>query len=203
MTAEQRRGNYPAPAAPPSEAFQDLPSQDAGRQPNTDHNDQQLNSSSATHRRLTRTLSLLASPITDDTGNWRSVLAGLLSLFTVGTAIGLVTPKNPSLPSPWYQYVSAALGYVYFLAWSVSFYPQVVSNFQRRSTTGLSADFCVLNVLGFACYAAYNACFFWSTAIQEEYRKQHGPNAEITVQSNDVAFAIHALIFQREKRQNC
>ncbi|MGK3746542.1 MAG: cystinosin [Bacillariaceae sp.] len=69
-----------------------------------------------------------------------------------------------------------------------------MSNFKRRSTVGLSADFCVLNVLGFGCYTAYNASFFWSTTIHEYYKQRYGPNAEITVQSNDVAFAIHALI---------
>lgn len=145
-------------------------------------------------QRLRHVLSLLASPVTDETGSLKSVVAGLCSLFVVGTAIGLALPKNHALPSLWYRYVSAAIGYIYFLAWSVSFYPQVVSNYRRRSTVGLSPDFCVLNVLGFACYAAYNASFFWSTTIQDLYRKRHGPDAEITVQSNDVAFALHALI---------
>jgi cystinosin len=144
--------------------------------------------------RLGRALSLMASPLTDDTGDCRSVSSGLLSLFLIGTAIGLATPKNHSLPGVWYQHVSAAIGYIYFLAWSVSFYPQIVSNYKRRSTVGLSPDFCVLNILGFACYAAYNASFFWSSTIQEMYRQKYGHDAEITVQSNDVAFALHALI---------
>ena len=145
-------------------------------------------------RRLQHALSLMASPITDDTGDIKSVIAGLCTLIVVGASIGLVTPKNHDLPSPFYRNVSAAVGYIYFLAWSVSFYPQVISNYKRSSTTGLSPDFCVLNVLGFACYTAYNVSFFWSTTIQDMYRHRHGPNSEITVQSNDVAFAIHALI---------
>jgi cystinosin len=136
----------------------------------------------------------MASPLTDDTGDIKSVLAGLCTLIVVGASIGLATPKNHDLPSPVYRYVSAVIGYVYFLAWSISFYPQVISNFKRSSTTGLSPDFCVLNVLGFACYTAYNVSFFWSTTVRDMYRKRHGPNAEITIQSNDVAFAIHALI---------
>lgn len=145
-------------------------------------------------RRLRQALSLMASPITDETGSPKSVLAALCFIFIVGSAIGVILPKNDALPSPWYRVVSAAVGYVYFLAWSVSFYPQVVSNSKRRSTAGLSPDFCVLNVLGFSCYAAYNASFFWSKTIQDLYRKRHGEDAEITVQSNDVAFALHALI---------
>ena len=77
---------------------------------------------------------------------------------------------------------------------SVSFYPQVISNFKRKSTVGLSPDFVVLNVIGFACYTAYNAAFYWNHSIQEMYKERFGPGAEITVQSNDVAFAIHALV---------
>ena len=199
MTAEQRRGPLAAALAPPTEAFENLNPGSGGRPINNNNTNDHDHatpppSSTAARRFVTRTLSLMASPVTDDTGNLQSVVAGLLSLFAVGSAIGLVMPKNHALPTPWYRVISASIGYVYFLAWSVSFYPQVVSNFKRRATTGLSPDFCVLNVLGFACYTAYNVTFFWSTAIQEEYRKRHGQDAEITVQSNDVAFAVHALI---------
>ena len=70
----------------------------------------------------------------------------------------------------------------------------MISNFRRRSTVGLSPDFVVLNVIGFGCYTAYNASFFWSSSIRHLYREKYGPDAEITVQSNDVAFAIHALV---------
>lgn len=77
---------------------------------------------------------------------------------------------------------------------SVSFYPQVISNFKRKSTVGLSPDFCVLNVIGFNCYTAYNAALYWNPSIQKLYKERYGPDAEITVQSNDVAFAIHALV---------
>jgi cystinosin len=144
--------------------------------------------------RVRRALSLVAAPIMDEQGSAKSVVAGLFTLFVVGGSIGLVMPKNPGLPDPWYRYVSAAIGYIYFLCWSVSFYPQVVTNFQRRSTVGLSADFCGFNVLGFSCYSAYNVAFFWSPTIQQLYRERYGENAAITVQSNDVAFALHALL---------
>ena len=77
---------------------------------------------------------------------------------------------------------------------SVSFYPQVISNFKRKSTAGLSVDFCVLNVIGFAFYTAYSASLYWNPTIQQLYKERYGPDAEITVQSNDVAFAIHALV---------
>lgn len=144
--------------------------------------------------RISRALILAASPLMDDQGGSKSVLAGLCTLFVIGSSIGLAMPTNTALPTPWYRKVSAAIGYIYFLCWSVSFYPQVVSNCNRRSTVGLSADFCGLNVLGFTCYSIYNVAFFWSPTIQRMYRERHGPDSEITVQSNDVAFALHALL---------
>lgn len=34
-----------------------------------------------------------------------------------------------------------------------SFYPQALLNYRRKSVSGLSLDFLVLNPLGFACYS--------------------------------------------------
>lgn len=196
MTAEQRRhpSTEQAPGGSQDPNSTNVPNTNNSSPEQDDDETHPVHGQTSAARQLGRALSLMASPLTDDTGDCRSVSAGLVSLFLIGASVGLVTPKNHSLPSVWYQYVSAAIGYIYFLAWSVSFYPQVMINFKRQSTVGLSPDFCVLNVLGFACYAAYNASFFWSSTIQDAYRRRHGPDAEITVQSNDVAFAIHALV---------
>lgn len=158
----------------------------------SDENDEPRQSGSCVS--LCRALSLLAAPVVDESGRGKSVSAGLLSLFLIGTSIGLAMPKNEVLPTPWYRTVSACVGWIYFLCWSVSFYPQVISNYKRKTTHGLSADFSGLNVLGFACYSIYNVAFYWSETIHELYKERHGGDAEITVQSNDVAFAIHALI---------
>jgi cystinosin len=114
-------------------------------------------------------------------------------LAVVGVALGLVLPTNVNLPTPWYRYVSNAVGYWYFSCWSVSFYPQVYSNFCRKTTRGLSADFCGLNVIGFACYSIYNICFFFSAEVQRWYKERHH-DVDSTVQSNDVFFAVHAFL---------
>jgi len=137
-------------------------------------------------------LLLFASPLLDEKGSIASVLAGMFTLSAIGSAIGIVSPKNPSFPTVWYQYTSAMIGYIYFICWSISFYPQVISNFRRKTTRGLSADFCVLNVIGFGAYTAYNASMFWSSEIRTLYKEKY--HSEVTVQSNDVAFAIHALV---------
>ena len=67
-------------------------------------------------KNLKNILSLMASPITDETGSRKSVAAGLTTIFVAGACIGLATPKNPVLTPP-YQSISAALGYIYFMAW--------------------------------------------------------------------------------------
>ena len=58
-------------------------------------------------------------------------------------------------------------------------------------------DFCVLNVLGYICYTIYCVNFYFNQNIINEYKARMsaaGNNAQVTVQGNDVAFAIHAVI---------
>ena len=133
-------------------------------------------------------------PLTDQTGSPSNIIKGLLSLAILGGLLGIAMPKDENLPTPWYRLVSSIIGYTYFCAWSISFYPQVILNFKRKSTSGLSNEFSVLNVAGFACYATYTLCLFFSPEIRRQYKERNGADAEITVQSNDVAFAVHALV---------
>jgi cystinosin len=77
------------------------------------------------------------------------------------------------------------------MLWSVCFYPQVLLNYRRRSTKGLSPDFAVLNWMGWAYYSAYMTEMYFDRTLQELYQTRFA-NAESTVASNDVAFALHA-----------
>jgi cystinosin len=86
---------------------------------------------------------------------------------------------------------SRVMGWMYFFCWSVSFYPQIVLNWQRKATTGLSLDFQVLNWVGFGCYAVYNTALFASQTIRDEYVQRNG--APPPVHPNDVLFAVHAV----------
>ena len=61
------------------------------------------------------------------------------------------------------------------------------------SVSGLSTDFIVLTTLNSLCYAIYNVFFFWNRGIQQEYRDEN-PDTPLIIESNDVAFSIHALI---------
>lgn len=89
--------------------------------------------------------------------------------------------------------LSAVIGWTYFLAWTVSFYPQVILNYRRQFVGGLSIDFAILNVLGHSSYAFYNLSFYFDKDVQDEYRRRHDGSSN-TVQPNDVAFSVHASI---------
>ncbi|XP_053680509.1 cystinosin homolog [Anopheles nili] len=89
--------------------------------------------------------------------------------------------------------VSQVIGWIYFAAWTVSFWPQMIINYRRKSVIGLSFDFLTLNLVGHTVYATFNCALFWSGYIEQEYlgRNPRGLNPVLT---NDVAFSIHATI---------
>lgn len=90
-------------------------------------------------------------------------------------------------------YISQTVGWIYFVAWSISFYPQMVINFKRKSVVGLSFDFLALNFLGHTLYAIFNACLYYAPFFQEEYFRRF-PRGTNPVELNDVFFSIHASI---------
>uniref|UniRef100_A0A0K0EGQ7 Cystinosin n=1 Tax=Strongyloides stercoralis TaxID=6248 RepID=A0A0K0EGQ7_STRER len=90
------------------------------------------------------------------------------------------------------SYLIIITGWIYFIAWSISFYPQIYLNFQRKSVVGLNFDFLALNVIGFTCYTVYNVLMYYDPYVQELYHQIH-KRSLIPVLLNDVIFAIHAL----------
>mmetsp|Transcript_14913 Transcript_14913/g.33836 ORF Transcript_14913/g.33836 Transcript_14913/m.33836 type:complete len:492 (+) Transcript_14913:186-1661(+) len=138
----------------------------------------------------------LLLPFVSDETSLNKIAAGMASLTLVGIVLGLVMPKQkldePGRWYPWYGHVSSVIGYTYFVLWSVCFYPQVLLNARRRSTRGLSNDFAVLNFMGWSFYSAYLASMFLDPSIRQLYT-QRFQNESSTVQSNDVAFSIHAM----------
>ncbi|CAD5216465.1 unnamed protein product [Bursaphelenchus xylophilus] len=91
------------------------------------------------------------------------------------------------------NFMVQATGWVYFVAWSISFYPQIWLNFSRKSVEGLNFDFLVLNIIGFTCYTIYNVLLFFDPEVQDLYIIEN-PRGGIPVLPNDVVFAIHALV---------
>lgn len=62
--------------------------------------------------------------------------------------------------------ISNVIGWCYFVAWSISFYPQMYTNFRRKSVVGLNFDFLSLNIAGFLLYSVFNAGLYFSSDIQ-------------------------------------
>ncbi|XP_045764556.1 cystinosin homolog isoform X4 [Maniola jurtina] len=87
--------------------------------------------------------------------------------------------------------ISYIMGWIYFVAWSISFYLQIYINFKRKSVVGLNFDFLALNIMGFTMYSLFNCGLYFSEVIQAEYFSRH-PRSHNPVQLNDVFFSLHA-----------
>ncbi|KND93472.1 Cystinosin, partial [Tolypocladium ophioglossoides CBS 100239] len=90
-------------------------------------------------------------------------------------------------------FLSALFGWIYTFCWSASFYPQPLLNFSRRSTSGTTVDFPLINVLGFAAYFVSNVAFYYSPVVRAQYAARNR-GLTPTVQFNDITFALHALV---------
>jgi len=89
--------------------------------------------------------------------------------------------------------ISEIVGWIYFAAWSVSFYPQIYINFKRKSVVGYNFDYVSLNIVGFVMYSVFNCGLFWIKYIQDEYFIRY-PQGLNPVLINDVVFALHAVV---------
>lgn len=88
--------------------------------------------------------------------------------------------------------INSIIGWVYFVAWSISFYPQVFENWRRKSVVGLNFDFLLYNITGFLVYGFFNVGMYWVDNVKDEYMSQH-PRGINPVQLNDVIFTLHAV----------
>ena len=71
-------------------------------------------------------------------------------------------PPPPPSCGPAVGTLSSIIGWTYFAAWILSFFPQLVLNWQRKSVVGLSFDYQLFNFCGFACYSAFNLALFYA-----------------------------------------
>lgn len=150
------------------------------------------------------------TPFADETGHPTQILRGFVTLFAVGIILGLTLPAQVhthayatspfyALPT-WCEYstVSNIIGYTYTLCWSVAMYPQAISNYHRKTTKGLSVEFALLNLVGFACYSLYSTALLYNATILDVYQQQKSQaNNQISapmVKVNDVVFSIHVFI---------
>uniref|UniRef100_A0A1Y1KQI1 Cystinosin n=1 Tax=Photinus pyralis TaxID=7054 RepID=A0A1Y1KQI1_PHOPY len=86
--------------------------------------------------------------------------------------------------------VSMMVGWVYFFAWSMSYYPQVRINHLRQSVIGPHIDYFVFSFLGIAFYALFNVVLYLVKEVQDEYLRRF-PGSLIPVRLNDVLYSVH------------
>ncbi|NXP55054.1 CTNS protein, partial [Heliornis fulica] len=100
------------------------------------------------------------------------------------------------------RYADQVIGWIYFLAWSISFYPQLFENWRRKSVVGLSFDYIALNLTGFIAYSVFNVGLFWIPLIKASFQYLLGRGEEFLVSYpggvnpvaiNDVFFSLHAV----------
>ena len=120
------------------------------------------------------------------------------SIFAAVAALGLalgfgtdVADFLAAVPGPWPR-LSNVIGWLYFSAWSISFWPQLLQNHKRNSVAGLSFDFLALNLLGFTCYSIYNCAQYWNGTVIAQFKAAHKGQAP-SVHANDVFFGLHAV----------
>lgn len=123
-----------------------------------------------------------------------SAVAALSLSLAVGLVLGpgLGVGLDESLPET-AQGWSAALGWGYFTAWSLSFWPQILENQRTRRVDGLSADYLLYSLVGYCAYALYNGALGFNDDIRGAYAALHG-GALPDVAAADFAFAAHAVV---------
>ena len=89
--------------------------------------------------------------------------------------------------------VDRVLGWIYTIAWSGSFYPQVILNYRRKSIVGYSLDFAATNPIGHIALLVVNVSFMYSSTVRREYQERHDGHFP-QVQLNDVIFSAHASL---------
>lgn len=105
----------------------------------------------------------------------------------------ILAPPSSETTVEFVHALSHLLGWSYVFCWGVSFYPQLITNYRRKSVTGLALDYFAVNVLGFTCYTISSVLFLFSPTVRGEYARRHPLSPEPTVRWNDLAFAVSAL----------
>ncbi len=92
-------------------------------------------------------------------------------------------PHKDSSPHDFLFYLSSILGWSYFFLWTISFYPQAILNYRRKSVSGLSFDFLYYNLTGYTGYVIFT---IWG------YCDPKMGTGTIAVQ--DIFYSVHSWI---------
>ena len=110
-----------------------------------------------------------------------TIILGLIGITALGSILAFIFPSKDQQSTSW-DVASNILGYTYFLSWTLSFYPQIITNYKHPSKAihGLSLDFIVWNIIGFALYAVYTTSLRCSAVVRKEYADRFGDGVNTT-----------------------
>ena len=111
-----------------------------------------------------------------------AIILGFLCITALGSILAFIFPSKDQQSTTSWDIVSNILGYTYFLSWTLSFYPQIITNYKHPSKAihGLSLDFIVWNIIGFALYAVYTTSLRYSAVVRKEYADRFGDGGNTT-----------------------
>lgn len=109
----------------------------------------------------------------------------------VNSAIEQLSDAGPAESNGWDD-LSNAMGWTYFVLWSISYYPQIYENWKGTSVIGYSFDLLSLEFMDMTLYTIYNIGFFAFASIQKEYFDENN-TVDNPVKFNDVMFGLHAI----------
>lgn len=145
------------------------------------------------------------SPKPPPLGPVRTELRSGLLLFTLSEPVCLPESHSDSVvghsPLPtmatFLYSISAVFGWIYTFAWSLSFYPQPLLNWQRRSTSGTTADFPTINVIGMSvlCFPPRRHVHTRSPVVSDpmlSYVSSYMPRSDLCI-SNTILHSCASL----------
>ncbi|KAL7638765.1 UNVERIFIED_CONTAM: hypothetical protein RMT77_010298 [Armadillidium vulgare] len=123
---------------------------------------------------------------------------GIITLTVNATPSGIVNTQEAFTQvsvkiHEWIDTFSDVMGWMYTIAWDISFLPQIVHNWKRKSVIGLHFDFLTYNFIGFSCYGLFNIGLYWIPSMQAEYSERN-PTSVLHVRLNDVIFPLYAVL---------
>lgn len=88
--------------------------------------------------------------------------------------------------------LSKIAGWIYIISWGCSFYPQIYSNYKRKSVVGLNFDYVGLNLIGYVSFGIFISGLYFIPYLQQEYFTLY-PRGLLPVKLNDVVYNLHGV----------
>lgn len=89
--------------------------------------------------------------------------------------------------------ISKIFGWISFVVWSISFYPQVYTNYVKKSAEGITLDMNIYYILGYIFYSTYLFTMYFNSKISNKYEQIF--NVSTTeIDLSDIFFVTHSSI---------